>query len=71
MISIRADLIKQPKTQIRNIIGLCDDRKIAQITTADKLIRNFINAKTDQQKQKASDQFKKVCEKTQGKETIG
>ena len=38
------------KTKIKNIIGLYDDRKIAQFTTADKLIRNFINAKTDQQK---------------------
>ena len=47
-------------TKIRNIIGLYDDRKIAQFTTADKLIRNFINAKTDQQKQKASDQYNKV-----------
>ena len=33
------------KTKIRNVIGLYDDRKIAQFTTADKLIRNFINAK--------------------------
>ena len=51
------------KTKIKNIIGLYDDRKIAQFTTPDKLIRNFINAKTDQQKQKASDQYNKVYDK--------
>ena len=51
------------KTKVRNIIGLYDDRKIAQFTTADKLLRNFINAKTEQLKQKASDQYNKVCEK--------
>ena len=50
-------------TKIRNIIGLYDDRKIAQVTTADKLIRHFINAKTDQQKQKANGQYNKVYDK--------
>ena len=44
---------------------------MTQFTTADKLSRNFINAKTDQQKQTASDQYNKVYEKTQGKETTG
>ena len=53
-------LNRATKTKIKNIIGLYDDRKIAQFTTADKLMRNFINAKTDQQKQKASDQYNKV-----------
>ena len=53
-------LNRATKTKIKNIIGLYDDRKIAQFTTADKLIRNFINAKTDQQKQKASAQYNKT-----------
>ena len=59
------------KTKIRNIISLYDDRKIAQFTTADKLIRTFINAKTDQQQQKANDQYNKVNEKHKEKKPLG
>ena len=59
------------KSKIRNIIGLYDDRILAQFTTADKLVRNFINAKTDQQKQKASDQYNKVHEKHKEKKPLG
>ena len=64
-------LNRATKTKIKNIIGLYDDRKIAQFTTADKLIRNFINAKTDQQKQKASDQYNTVYEKHKEKKPLG
>ena len=59
------------KAKIKNIIGLYDDRKIAQFTTTDKLIRNFINANTDQQKQKASDQYNKVYDKHKEKKPLG
>ena len=64
-------LNRATKTKINNIIGLYGDRKIAQFTTADKLIRNFINAKTDQQKQKASDQYNKVYDKHTEKKPLG
>ena len=59
------------KTKIRNLIGFYDDRKIAQFTTADKLVRNFINAKTDQQKQKASDQYNKAYDKHKERKPLG
>ena len=62
---------KATKTKIRNVIDLYRNRKIAQFTTADNLIRNFINAKTDKQKQKANDQYdKQSVSKTRRKETF-
>ena len=71
MTFVKAGLTEQLKQKIRNTISLYDDRKIAQFTTADKLIRNFINAKTDQQKQKASDHYNKVYEKHKEKKPLG
>ena len=71
MIFIKAEFNRATRTKMKNIIDLYDDRKIAQFTTADKLIRNFINAKTDQQKQKASDQYNKVYEKHKEKKPLG
>ena len=46
----KSSVNRATKTKIRNIIGLYDDRKIAQFTTVDKLIRNFITAKMHTQK---------------------
>ena len=59
------------ETKIRNIIDLYRNRKIAQFTTADNLIRNFINAKTDKQKQKANDQYDKVYYKHEERTPLG
>ena len=59
------------KTKIRNVIDLYRNRKIAQFTTADNLIRNFINAKTDKQKQKVNDQYDKVYQKHEEKKPLG
>ena len=67
----KSSLNRATKNKIRNIICLYDYRKIAQSTTADKLTRNFINAKTDQQKQKARDQYDKVYEKHKEKKPLG
>ena len=62
---------KATKTKIRNVIDLYRNRKIAQFTTADNLIRNFINAKTDKQKQKANGQYDKVYQKHEEKKPLG
>ena len=35
------------RDKIQNLINFYEDRKIAQFTTADNLIRQFITAKTD------------------------
>ena len=64
-------LSRATKTNIRNEIGFYDDRKIAQFTTVDKLIMNFINAKTDPQKQKVSDHDHKVYEKHKENKPLG
>ena len=44
---------KATKEKVRNIIDLYSERKIAQFTTADNLIRKFITAKTTKDKEKA------------------
>ena len=44
---------KATKEKVRNIIDLYSERKIAQFTTADNLIRKFITAKTAKDKEKA------------------
>ena len=41
------------RTKVQNIINLYSDRKIAQFTTADNLIRKLTTAKTDREKAKA------------------
>ena len=38
------------RTKVQNIITLYSDRKIAQFTTADNLIRKLTTAKTDKEK---------------------
>ena len=70
MIFIKADLTEQPKLKSKISSAYTMTEKIAQFTTADKLIRNFINAKTDQQKQKVSDQYK-VYDKHKEKKPLG
>ena len=50
---------------------LYEDRKIAQFTTADNLIRPFITAKTDKQKTKADNTYDKIHDKHRDKEPLG
>ena len=45
---------------MQNLISFYEDRKIAQFTTADNLIRQFRTAKTDKQKTKASNAYDKI-----------
>ena len=46
-------LTQGTREKIQNLINFYEDRKIAQFTTADNLIRQFITAKTDKQKNKS------------------
>ena len=46
------------RTKVQNIINLYSDRKIAQFTTADNLIRKLTTAKTE--KTKAENEYNKI-----------
>ena len=56
-------LNQSTRTKIQNLINFYEDRKIAQFTTADNLIRQFITAKTDKQKAKANTAYDKIHDK--------
>ena len=59
------------RDKIQNLINFYEDRKIAQFTTADNLIRQFITAKTDKQKSKANNAYDKIHDKHHDKEPLG
>ena len=64
--------LTQPvRTKIQNLVNFYEDRKIAQFTTADNLIRQFITAKTDKQKTKANNAYDKIHDKNHDKEPLG
>ena len=64
-------LTQGTREKIQNLINFYEDRKIAQFTTADNLIRQFITAKTDKQKAKANTAYDKIHDKHQDKEPLG
>ena len=59
------------RDKIQNLINFYEDRKIAQFTTADNLIRQFITATTDKQKTKANNAYDKIHDKHHDKEPLG
>ena len=59
------------RDKIQNQINFYEDRKIAQFTTADNLIRQFITAKTDKQKANANKAYDKIHDKHQDREPLG
>ena len=64
-------LTQGTRAKIQNLINFYEDRKIAQFTTADNLIRQFITAKTDKQKAKANTAYDKIHDKHHDKEPLG
>ena len=64
-------LTQGTRAKIQNLISFYEDRKIAQFTTADNLIRQFITAKTDKQKAKANTAYDKIHDKHHDKEPLG
>ena len=64
-------LTQGTRTKIQNLIIFYEDCKIAQFTTADNLIRQFITAKTDKQKTKANTAYDKIHDKHHDKEPLG
>ena len=63
--------LTQPvRTKIQNLISFYEGRKIAQFTTADNLIRQFIIAKTDKQIAKANTAYDKIHDKHHDKEPL-
>ena len=59
------------RTKIQNLSKFYEDRKIAQFTNADNLMRQFITAKTDKQKTKANNTYGKTHDKHHDKEPLG
>ena len=59
------------RTKVQNILDLYTDRKIAQFTTADNLIRKLATAKTDKEKTKAENEFNKLYDKHKDKQQLG
>ena len=64
-------LTQSTRAKIQTLISFYEDRKIAQFTTADNLIRQFITAKTDKQKAKANTAYDKIHDKHHDKEPLG
>ena len=64
-------LSQSTRTKTQNPINFYEDRKIAQFTTANNLIRQFITAKTDKQKTKANTAYDKIHDKHHDKEPLG
>ena len=62
---------KATKEKVRNIIDLYSERKIAQFTTADNLVRKFITAKTAKDKEKADQEYNKIYDKHKDKPSLG
>ena len=59
------------RTKVQNTINLYSDRKIAQFTTADNLIRKPTTAKTDKEKTKVENEYNKIYDKHKDKEQLG
>ena len=67
----RNRITRDTRTKVQNIINLYSDRKIAQFTTADNLIRKLTTAKTDKEKTKAEKEYNKIYDKHKDKEQLG
>ena len=67
----RNRITQATRTKVQNIINLYSDRKIAQFTTADNLIRKLTTAKTDKEKSKAENEYNKIYDKHTDKEQLG
>ena len=59
------------KEKVRNIIDVYFERKIAQFTEADNLIREFITAKTSKDKEKVEKEYNKIVDKHKDKPRLG
>ena len=56
----KGSLSTQQKAKDRDIIGLYTDRKISQDTTAEKIVNDFIKAKSEDEKSKASQKYDQI-----------
>ena len=56
----KGNLSTQQKAKVRDIIGLYTDRKISQYTTAEKIVNDFIKAKSEDEKSKANHKYDQV-----------
>ena len=59
------------RTKVQNRINFYSDRKIAQLTTSDNLIRKLTTAKTDKERAKAEKEYDKIYDKHKDKEQLG
>ena len=56
--------------KVRDIIGLDTDRKISQYTTAEKIVNDFIKAKSEDEKSKANQKYDQVMNTYEEREPL-
>ena len=66
----KGNLSTQQKAKVRDIIGLYTDRKISQYTTAEKIVNDFIKAKSEDEKSKANQKYDQVMNTYEEREPL-
>ena len=66
----KGNLSTQQKAKVRDIIGLYTDRKISQYTTAEKIVNDFIKAKSEDEKSKAIQKYDQVMNTYEEREPL-
>ena len=59
------------KQKVRDVIELCEDRKIAQVSTASKMINELVTATTQKDKEQARANYEKLIKKHESKKPLG
>ena len=59
------------KQKIRDVIELYEDRKIAQVSTASKMINELVTATTKKDKEQARANYEKLVERHESKKPLG
>ena len=66
----KGNLSTQQKAKVRDIIGLYTDRKISQYTTAERIVNDFIKAKSEDEKSKANQKYDQVMNTYEEREPL-
>ena len=67
----RNRLTPTTKQKVRDVIELYEDRKIAQVSTASKMINELVTATTKKDKERARANYEKLVEKHESKKPLG
>ena len=67
----RNRLTPTTKQKVRDVIELYEDRKIAQVSTASKMINELVTATTKKDKERARANYEKLVERHESKKPLG